>query len=60
MSEVQRALLSSGHCCSDNEDITEANHNTKRQKMTEGERLTRWYNVCSKNGNLNSITNTRF
>ena len=44
MIESQRDFfISNGHCCSDNEDITDGNNNTKRLKMTEEERLTRWY-----------------
>ena len=44
MIESQRDFfIPNGHCCSDNEDITDGNNNTKRLKMTEEERLTRWY-----------------
>ena len=44
MFESQRDFfIPNGHYCSDNEDIADGNNNTKRLKMTEEERLTRWY-----------------
>ena len=41
MIESQRESFFNAACCSDNEDQVEQNVSIKRQKMTEGERLSR-------------------